>query len=83
MASLVSVFYMGTNAQIMRSVLRTIPTSPTVHHRPIMAFIGTMMAGSGAFAATMLLKLNDNRRARVRAPEPESESSDAANSESL
>ncbi|KAH8758272.1 hypothetical protein F5883DRAFT_525255 [Diaporthe sp. PMI_573] len=83
LASMVSVFYMSTNAQIMRSVLHTITTTPTVHHRPMLAFIGTMMAGTGAFAATMLLKLNDNRRARVRAPEPKSESFDATNSESL
>ncbi|KAH8788199.1 hypothetical protein F5883DRAFT_657808 [Diaporthe sp. PMI_573] len=65
LAAMVSGIYIITNAWIISCLLYSpIAASPTVHHRPILALIGTMMAGTLAVTVlvTVLLKPNDNRQ---------------------
>jgi ABC-type thiamin/hydroxymethylpyrimidine transport system permease subunit len=65
LAAMVSGIYIITNAWIISCLLYSpLAASPTFHHRPILALIGTMMAGSLAVTVlvTVLLKPKDNRQ---------------------
>jgi hypothetical protein len=65
MFSLTNITYILTTSYIAYSVIHSpLTVSPSVHHRPVMALIGSMMVGT--FAAYPLwpkpeLKLNNNR----------------------